>query len=277
MLWDDIRPFSRYPRELDVSERFFFSDVMPPDARFFYGACGTAGIVIDGKTHTLPEGSAILINAGVPYRFLPTGVHLLAVNFDWTQEHAAWNLPLHPIPIRELTADSDMPERITFEDLPELDRYRIREDAFFAEPMLRRLIRRYDRRAPHLKLASDAELTLLLTEFVAKADGRQAGNFDADAVADYLQENYNKPITNKTVAEHFHFHPNYISAEFRRAFGKPLHRYLLELRIIKAVALLEGGGMSVAEAAEAVGFSGANYFSRYYKKTTGKTPKRRNR
>lgn len=276
MLWDDIRPFSRYPRELDVCEPFFFSEVMPPDARFFYVARGMGSIVIDGTSHNLPEGSAVLINAGVPYRFIPTGFHLLAVNFDWTQEHAAWNLPLHPIPVRELTADSDLPKRIVFDDLPELSRFRIREGAYFAEPMLRRLIRRYDRRASHYQLASNAELTLLLSEFVAQPEGRTAGGFDADAVADYLQENYRRPLTNREVAEHFHFHPNYISANFRRAFGKPLHRYLLELRIIKAVALLEDGGMSVAEAAEEVGFSGANYFSRYYKKMTGKTPTGKN-
>ena len=119
-------------------------------------------------------------------------------------------------------------------------------------------------------------LTLLLSEFLEKKSGSRTGIFDADAVADYLQENYHEPITNQTVADIFHFHPNYIGAEFRRAFGKPLHRYLLELRIIKAIALLENGGMSVTEAAEQVGFTSANYFSRYYKKITGKTPTNRN-
>ena len=276
MLWENIRPFSRYPRELEISKKYTFVEVLPPDARFFYIMRGEGTFRIDGAPVTLPEKSALFINAGVPYRMLPTGFSILAVNFDWTQENAAQNFPLHPIPVRELTADSDVPLPITFEDYPEFDRYTYREGAFFAEEPLRRLIRLYDRRKLHYQLESDAVLTLLLSEFLEKKSSSRTGIFDADAVADYLQEHYREPITNQTVADIFHFHPNYIGAEFRRAFGKPLHRYLLELRIIKAIALLENGGMSVTEAAERVGFTSANYFSRYYKKITGKTPTNRN-
>ena len=64
-----------------------------------------------------------------------------------------------------------------------------------------------------------------------------------------------------------------MSSEFCRTFGKPLHRYLLELRITKAIGLLETGQYSVESVAEAVGFSDANYFSRYFKKITGKRQK----
>ncbi len=177
MLWEDIRPFSRYPRELEISRKYTFVEVLPPDARFFYIVRGEGTFRIDGAPVTLPEKSALFINAGVPYRMLPTGVSILAVNFDWTQENAAQNFPLHPIPVRELTADSDVPLPITFEDHPEFDRYTYREGAFFAEEPLRRLIRLYDRRKLHYQLESDAVLTLLLSEFLEKKERFAHGHF----------------------------------------------------------------------------------------------------
>ena len=114
---------------------------------------------------------------------------------------------------------------------------------------------------------------LLLTEFVSRLNTNKENSFNSSAVADYIQAHYNEEITNRKIAEIFHFHPNYISSEFRRIFGKPLHRYLLELRITKAIALLETGRYSVEAVAEEVGFKDANYFTRYFKKITGKTPK----
>ena len=135
------------------------------------------------------------------------------------------------------------------------------------------MIDRYEKKQFFYQLENDAHLILILTEFVRRLSVRKTNSFDADTVADYLQSHYNEEITNKKIAEIFHFHPNYISSEFRRIFGKPLHRYLLELRITKAIGLLETGSYSVEDVAVAVGFSDANYFSRYFKKITGKTPK----
>ena len=135
------------------------------------------------------------------------------------------------------------------------------------------MIERYEKKQIYYQLENDARLTLILIEFVRHLAVRRTNYFEADAVADYLQSHYNEEITNKKIAEIFNFHPNYISSEFKRIFGKPLHRYLLELRIKKAIGLLETGRYSVEAVAEAVGFSDANYFSRYFKRITGKTPK----
>ena len=272
MLWNDIKPFARFPRELIISENSSFCEVFPMDARLFYVSEGNGKIYIDGKTIELPLGSAILINSGMPYRIIPANVKFLAINFDWTQEFCTYNIPIPPVLYNNSTKLCAL-ESITFDDCKEVDRYAYCESAFFAEKPLSGMIQRYEKKLLHYQLENNAQLVLILSELVRRLAVRRTNYIDTDAVANYLQSHYTEEITNKKIAEIFHFHPNYISAEFRRIFGKPLHRYLLELRITKAIGLLETGRYSVEAVAESVGFSDANYFSRYFKKITGKTPK----
>ena len=272
MLFNEIKPFARFPRELVISVSSSFCEVFPIDARLFFVSEGKGQLYIDGKTVELPHGSVILINSGVPYRIIPANVKFLAINFDWTQNFCGSNIPIPPLPYKsdgELCAF----ENITFEDSKGLNRYAYCKNAFFLEKALKEMIDRYEKKQLYYQLENDAGLVLILTEFVRCLAVRRTNYFDADAVADYLQSHYNEEITNKKIAEIFNFHPNYMSSEFKRIFGKPLHRYLLELRITKAIGLLETGRYSVEAVAEAVGFSDANYFSRYFKKITGKTPK----
>lgn len=272
MLFSAVKPFARFPRELVISESSSFCEVFPIDVRLFYVFEGNGKLFIDGKTVELPRGSAILINSGVPYRIIPANVKFLAINFDWTQNFCGSNIPVPPLPYKE-GEELCAFESITFEDSKELNRYAYCENAFFAEKPLNGMIERYEKKLLHYQLENDAWLTLVLTEFVRRLAVRKTNYFNAEAVADYLQSHFNEKITNKKMAEIFHFHPNYMSSEFCRTFGKPLHRYLLELRITKSIGLLETGQYSVESVAEAVGFSDANYFSRYFKKITGKTPK----
>lgn len=272
MLFNDIKPFVRFPRKLIISKNSSFCEVFPVDVRFFYVYEGKGQLYIDGKTVDLPHGSAITINSGVPYRIIPANVKFFAINFDWTQEFCGSNIPIPPLPYKsdkELCAF----ESIIFEDIKELNRYACCENAFFSEKPLIEMIERYEKKQLHYQLENDAQMTLVLAEFIRQLKVIKTNYFDANAVSDYIQYHYNEEITNKRIAEIFHFHPNYISSEFQRIFGKPLHRYLLELRITKAIGLLETGQYSVESVAEAVGFSDANYFSRYFKKITGKTPK----
>lgn len=272
MVFNDIKPFVRLPRALAFSENSSFGEVFPVDARLFYVVEGDGKVCIDGKTVELPYGSIILINSGVPYRIIPANVKFFAINFDWTQNFCKNNTPIPPLPYKDNEKLCAF-EKITFEDHNALNRYTYCEKAFFAEKTLRGIIERYEKKSLHYQLENDALLTLLLIEFTRRISVRRTNYFDAEAVADYLQSHYSENITNESISKIFHFHPNYISSEFQRTFGKPIHRYLLELRITKAIGLLETGQYSISAVAEAVGFGDANYFSRYFKKITGKTPK----
>ena len=60
---------------------------------------------------------------------------------------------------------------------------------------------------------------------------------------------------------------------FKDGLGVSPHEYLMRIRIEKAEQLLSNSDFSIAEVAEQTGFSGQNYFSRAFKRHTGKTPR----
>lgn len=59
---------------------------------------------------------------------------------------------------------------------------------------------------------------------------------------------------------------------FTEYFGKPPMKYINELKTTQAEERLRSGRMTVAEVAESLGFSDYSYFSRFYKRQTGRLP-----
>ena len=82
----------------------------------------------------------------------------------------------------------------------------------------------------------------------------------------------------KEIAELLHisqatyFSVAYCESEFRKAFGKSIIHYLIDIRISEAKNLLMETSMPCSVIAKIVGFDDANYFSRIFKKRIGFSP-----
>ena len=61
---------------------------------------------------------------------------------------------------------------------------------------------------------------------------------------------------------------------FRRAFGKPVHRYVLEQRLAQGARWLANGSYDIAEIALRTGFSSQSHFTTMFRRTYGMTPRR---
>ena len=88
----------------------------------------------------------------------------------------------------------------------------------------------------------------------------------------YLEENYEKDLSLKKIADQFHLNASYISQLIRSETGLTYTQYLTELRINKAKELLRTSSLSLAEISEAVGFNDSFYFIKKFKKEVGVTP-----
>ncbi len=88
----------------------------------------------------------------------------------------------------------------------------------------------------------------------------------------YLEENYEKDLSLKKIADQFHLNASYISQLIRSETGLTYTQYLTELRINKAKELLRTSSLSLAEISEAVGFNDYFYFIKKFKKEVGVTP-----
>lgn len=126
--------------------------------------------------------------------------------------------------------------------------------------------------------ASSEEMRQLAFEQVREQSGQMAqvpGRPVTELIQqarNYIDANYMRDISLELVAENVALSPPYFSRLFRTQIGKTFIDYLTDLRIARASQLLREGRLSVKEITAAVGYSDPNYFSRIFKKITGRTP-----
>jgi AraC-like DNA-binding protein len=108
---------------------------------------------------------------------------------------------------------------------------------------------------------------------------RQVGSTRAElavwqqlVVAAYIEKHLAEPITVRALARFVYLSSQGFSGAFKRSFGLPPHRYLVQKRIERAKALLTSSACSIAEIALALGFSQTSPFSVMFRKMTGLTP-----
>ncbi|QOG29390.1 AraC family transcriptional regulator [Enterococcus casseliflavus] len=87
----------------------------------------------------------------------------------------------------------------------------------------------------------------------------------------YIKENF-KNCNLKDMAEHFHFHPNYLSNLIKREFGKNLKDILMEFRMAEATNLLKNTDMTIENILNEIGYTNNSYFYKIFKKKYGCTP-----
>jgi AraC-like DNA-binding protein len=81
----------------------------------------------------------------------------------------------------------------------------------------------------------------------------------------YIQDNLTKPLTRQRLAEEFNLSAGYINHLFKVELGMSPSAVINRERVARAYQLIDREGLSVAEAAAAVGFQDPFYFSRVFK------------
>lgn len=90
---------------------------------------------------------------------------------------------------------------------------------------------------------------------------------------EYISQNYQKNISEDMVAQHLQITQSYLSTIFKKEIGVNFITYITRYRIEKAKDLLMHTNMRIYEIADAVGFYSPYYFSKIFKKLTGKSCK----
>lgn len=93
-------------------------------------------------------------------------------------------------------------------------------------------------------------------------------------VKSFLAEHYTESYHIDELAAMTELSPSHFRMLFKQQTGETVLRFHNRLKIAKACDLLRSGTCNVTEAAYATGFSDVYYFSRLFKKITGRSPSR---
>lgn len=273
--FSDISPYVRYVRDITVDTGTAFPLSIPCDSRFFYTLSGTGEIEAGGTRYTMSKGDVLFFGAGTEYKILTVSdeVTYTILNFDYTSDHSSLTTPVPPKTPDKFRND-DVIEVISFCDAEQLSEPIYLRRKFDIADRILEIKHEFSRKILCYEKKISSIFSDILIECLREiklnsvADGYEKIN----GILQFIHENYNKRLTNISIGDKFGFHPNYISYLIKSYTGTPLHKYVLNVKISRAVDLLDKGQLSVGEISDECGFCDIYYFSRIFKQTLGISP-----
>ena len=126
----------------------------------------------------------------------------------------------------------------------------------------------------------DAYLFILFTELIRHSNSSNSKPQDnlkqKDAfILDFLKyiDDHFKDCSLTEMAEHYKYHPNYISAVLKKATGKSFKELLQIQRLNKAALYLSNSDLPIPDIAEEVGYSSVSFFYKKFNEVYFQTPK----
>jgi AraC-like DNA-binding protein len=115
---------------------------------------------------------------------------------------------------------------------------------------------------------------LVRAQIIKKSgESKQSENKLVLAIKKWVKENVTNAPTNVAVARFFGYHPNYLNNLFSNQTGNTLYNYIMTQRVLAAKERLARGKQSITEISQELGFCDTSYFSAFFKRQTGISPK----
>lgn len=113
-----------------------------------------------------------------------------------------------------------------------------------------------------------------LRELTAEVNGTRGSRMTQiiQEIADYIGRNYQRDIFLQQVAREMNYSDAYFSKLFKQCFHKNFITYLTETRVEAAKALLRNPTVNIKEIGAQVGYQDSNYFTKVFRRATGKNP-----
>lgn len=92
-------------------------------------------------------------------------------------------------------------------------------------------------------------------------------------VFQFIEANYDRPITLDDVAQAVGYSPAYLTDLMRRQTGQPIYQWIVQRRMTVACSLLRETNQSVEQIAQSVGYRYTGCFFRQFRQSFGTTPK----
>jgi len=167
------------------------------------------------------------------------------------------------------------------EDLPRLDgTYPCASDARLTS-IISAMVREYESGSPSGRLYAES----LSLAFAARLNGiarENRGRYSAEEglgrqraklLQDFVDASLAEDLSVADLARLVGISPSRFASLFRTSFSMPVHRYVVNRRIERAMCMLSMDGHRNADIAAACGFASESHFSDVFKRMTGTTPR----
>ncbi|MBQ7040378.1 MAG: AraC family transcriptional regulator [Clostridia bacterium] len=234
------------------------------DHRMFFVTSGSFKAELYDKTFVLSEGDILTLPPATPYRLIfesENSANYYIINFDF-ESNAAHKKVRPPQPAEKFNT-ADVFSSSSFPP--------------YHEPFYMRLSSRLEPAFSEMAKQESEDIASALMKYIlAKlplTTSTLSENELMQKVKAYINQNFDREISNNSVAKHFSYHPYYLNSLFVQHEKITMHQYINRLRISRAKSALTASDSSVSEIAVKCGFKDASYFVRFFKKNTGLTPK----
>ena len=233
---------------------------------------GNAMHIVDGERSIISKGDVFVIGNGISH------------GFDETKNLRICNIMYRPEML--FSGDLDIRRLPGFHALFLLEPYfnstqhfqsRLKltpADFQLIQPLLDTAEREYTSDKPGSRtmvLSCVRQLAVILSRLYETPTKPREITGIADAAA-FMETSFAENISISDVIERSHYSQRHFIRLFSAAYGMTPQRYLTDVRIRHAGALLRDSGLSVTEIAMRCGFDDSNYFSRIFRKYTGTSP-----
>ena len=280
LCFDKIAPFVRYIHTICVPTEILQGWVCGYDCRLFYGVSGKTRVELADSVYILEHGSLLLLQPGMKYRLNVAEENcpsqIIGINFDYLNDHSDQGVPIPP-ENPDIFQPSAILGGVTFSDVSCLNTPQLLNNFQTVENEIMEMNREYNEQFRFYPGFLSAKMHQILVAVVRRLTqfNEQEGSAQKDIVDEiiqYIHGHYNGPLKNSMIGEAFNYHPNYINYLIMKYTGRSLHQYIIDVRINKAIGLLETTDKKIREISLEVGFSDTAHFSRTFRKVTGRSP-----
>jgi two-component system response regulator YesN len=129
-------------------------------------------------------------------------------------------------------------------------------------------------RSPSLHDLKDLMFDIFdLFESGAESKGKsESTNKIIEGIRQMIEERYDQDLSLEGIAEQVYLTPSYVSYLFKKETGQSLIRYITQVRMDKAVALLRDTNMKIVDICKKLGYRNSNYFIQSFRQHYGVTP-----
>ncbi|QXP55738.1 helix-turn-helix transcriptional regulator [Cellulophaga sp. HaHa_2_95] len=254
-----------------------FDNVISPFTRMYYITKGSAKVYHNNHTFTLKPGFMYIVPSYAYARYSCEEYHeQYYISFLEEVNNGVSIYSLKDF-IYELEATPHMLSY--FERLTELNNKREIKNSdpktYDNKPTLLDFIKQNESLNTKDFLETQGLLTVLFSKFITNyklQNEQKVNNFGMQKTLNYINHNLHLPITVEELATFCNYSPDYFSKQFKQIYNIGPNKYIQEKRIERSQLLLLTTNDTLKEIAEKVGLDNISYFSRLFKKHTGKTP-----